>query len=161
MSVPAPCSILTNAIFDTLAPTASDPPYSHAAFCAAVDAWNAENPNNPIFSGSTELERRNELAAFVGHALHESGDFRHSRETSQCESTVEQGGKVYCAPGYWESGARSDHYCSAQHTRSSSPSGCDCPGPVANEVGAGYDASELFFGRGPVRQRRVRIQLPI
>ena len=77
-------TLFTQSIFDTLAPRAVAP-YSYTGFCNAVINWNRNNPI-PIFSGDTDTEKKNELAAFLGHVLHESHDFQAAREYSQCKT---------------------------------------------------------------------------
>ena len=54
-------TILTQAAFDRLAPKAAAP-YTYTGFLNAVTYWNTQNPSNPIFSGSTEMQQRHELA---------------------------------------------------------------------------------------------------
>jgi len=73
---PDVCSILTEDVFNSLAPNATDL-YSHASFCTAVDSWNtnnAEDADAQIFMEGTEMLRRHELAAFFGNLLQESDD---------------------------------------------------------------------------------------
>ncbi|KAL7525544.1 hypothetical protein ACHAXR_001052, partial [Thalassiosira sp. AJA248-18] len=145
--------ILTNALFNTLAPTAVDPHYSFAGLCTAITTWNDNNPTNQIFSGATETDRKNELAAFLGNTLHESGDFVYPREITECGPTTVSGGTLYCKPAGYSSnqGAYTDPYCSTGHTSVSNPDGCNCAGTVPESVGNGYEADKLFFGRGPIQ----------
>jgi len=153
-----PCTLLTRSAFDALAPTAGDP-YSYDGFCEAVTNWNDANPTLRIFSSDSEAIQRRELAAFLGHVLHESGDLVHPRELSQCGTTANSdgtspwtSGPLYCQPSGYASGQGpyADPYCSAGHTSSSDPDGCDCSA-APEAAGAGYAATGLFFGRGPLQ----------
>ena len=113
--------------------------------------------------GATELDRKNEIAAFFGHTLHESGDFVYPRETTPCGTTANAdgtnpwtSGTLYCQPSGYVSGqgAYTDPYCSMSHTSTSDPDGCNCS-PVTELANAGYDAKKLFFGRGPVSEQSM------
>ena len=97
-----------------------------------------------IFSTGTELEKRHEMAAFIGHTLHESGNYQFPRETSQCgDITVDGSDTVFCTT---PTGTYSD-YCSSSHTSGGTPEtssyGCDCA-----DVDTPYEANKMFFGRG-------------
>lgn len=149
-----PCShVLTEPLFNTIAPLAVLP-YSHAGFCNAVTDWNSLNPTNQIFMGATESDQRNELAAFFGNALHESNEFKAPREYSQCGATItDNDGKVYCKPVGYHGGTYTDPYCSATHTSTSDPEGCDCLGQVPESAIPGFvEADLLFFGRGALQK---------
>ncbi|EED86749.1 hypothetical protein THAPSDRAFT_264582, partial [Thalassiosira pseudonana CCMP1335] len=76
--------LLTQTEFNAVAPSATAP-YTYAGLCTAITDWNTDNPSNQIFMGTTEMEQRHELAAFLGNTLHESGGFAAARE---CESDV-------------------------------------------------------------------------
>ena len=78
--------------------------------------------------------------------LHESGDFLYNRELSQCSTTTDVSGTTYCKYEGWTSdvGSKSD-YCSATHTTSSDPDGCDCV--AVSNTENGFEANKLFFGR--------------
>ncbi|KAL7531014.1 hypothetical protein ACHAXR_005283 [Thalassiosira sp. AJA248-18] len=147
--------ILTSTLFSTLAPNPTDPPYSFAGLCTAITDWNAAAANsaNQIFAGATELDRKNELAAFLGNTLHESGDFVYPREITPCGDNVEDTGVLYCKPAGYSSGqgAYTDPYCSTSHTTVSNPDGCNCAGTVAESGSNGYEANKLYFGRGPIQ----------
>jgi len=148
MSVPDPCTILTSTNFGNLAPSAV---YTYSGLCTAITSWNTANPSNQIFMGATELDRKNELAAFLGHTLHESGDFQYPRELSQCGTTATDSGTLYCQPtGYSAGDGSISTYCQSTNTPTSDPDGCTC-GAVANTSPFGYDADALFFGRGPMQ----------
>jgi hypothetical protein len=93
------------------------------------------------------------VQAFFGNTLHESDDFKASRELSMCQTqTIGSDGKLYCKPSGYASGDYNDPYCSAAHTPASDPDGCTC-GPIAEStVAPGYlDAEKLFFGRGAIQ----------
>lgn len=157
MSVPAPCDILTQAAFDALAPSALSVPYGYNDLCTAIATWNSANSGNQIFAGSTLASRKAEIAAFVGHTLHESGDYAFQRELAYCNvagnsqpaTSVVDGGTLYCQPS-GASGTYTDPYCSTSHTTSTSPDGCNCGGVSPTYSTNGYDPDKLFFGRGPV-----------
>jgi len=144
-------TLFTQSIFDTLAPRAVAP-YSYTGFCNAVINWNRNNPI-PIFSGETDTEKKNELAAFLGHVLHESHDFQAAREYSQCKTfTTDSVGKVYCKPVGYNGGTYTDPYCSLQHTPTTNPDGCACAPVTESTSMPGYvEADKLFFGRGPLQ----------
>ena len=74
-----PCTLLTQTEFNAVAPSATAP-YTYAGLCTAITDWNTDNPSNQIFMGTTEMEQRHELAAFLGNTLHESGGFAAARE---------------------------------------------------------------------------------
>eukprot|EP00804_Cyclotella_cryptica_P030588 CCRYP_020008-RB/>CCRYP_020008-RB protein AED:0.21 eAED:0.21 QI:160/0.5/0.66/1/0.5/0.66/3/0/1182 len=73
-----PCDLLTEEVFKTLAPQAVAP-YTYAGFCEAVRHYNADHPSEGVFNMGTERNQRMELAAFFGHALHESDEFKAGR----------------------------------------------------------------------------------
>ncbi len=135
-------SFLTEAIYQSLAPSPSSI-YTYANFCTAIGTWNGNTANTKIFYGATDLAKKNEVAAFLGHVLHESGDLVYPREISQC-GTFSNG---YCQSS--NTGGYSD-YCSASHTTSTDPNGCNCGTVAYSSVGGGYEANKMFFGRGPV-----------
>ena len=146
-----PCqSFFTESVFNAIAPHATLP-YSYGGFCNAVTDWNAANPNDKIFMGGTESDQRDELAAFFGNTLHESDEFRATREYAQCQvTTTDSNGKVYCKPPGYNGGDFTNHYCSSSHTSTSDPDGCDCLAQVPESSSQpGYvEADLLFFGRG-------------
>mmetsp|Transcript_10322 Transcript_10322/g.22982 ORF Transcript_10322/g.22982 Transcript_10322/m.22982 type:complete len:597 (-) Transcript_10322:109-1899(-) len=155
MSVAAPCTILTSAIFDIFAPAATrNALYTYAGFCSAINSWNtinAANAANQIFMGSTELDRRHELAAFFGNTMHESDHFQASREYYMCQTTTTVGGTVYCDPTGYNGGTYNDPYCNSALTALTNPNGCTC-GTISESSQAGYlEADSLFLGRGPIQ----------
>ena len=64
-------SILTSQTFDGIIPPANrNVAYTHSDFCTEVGNWNDNNVNNPgslIFMGESEMDKKNELAAFFGY----------------------------------------------------------------------------------------------
>ena len=90
--------------------------------------------------------RQAELAAFLGHTLHESGDFVYPREISQCGSTTTYLGETYCVLA----GTSYSAYCSTSHTTGSNPPGCNCGAVAKDNTAGGFRADDMFFGRGPV-----------
>ena len=137
MSVAAPCDILTSAIFDALAPAATrNALYTYTGFCNAIDAWNSDTNNADIFMGATETDRRNEFASFFGNTMHESDNFKASREYYMCQDTTTVGGVVYCNPTPYNGEATYDGaYCSSGLTTSTNPDGCNC-GTIAESTAA-------------------------
>ncbi|KAL3765280.1 hypothetical protein ACHAW5_005690 [Stephanodiscus triporus] len=154
MSLPGCPSFLTQAVYETLAPPGPTAPiYTYANFCAAIAAWNEPPANTKIFNGATDLDKKNEVAAFLGHVLHESGDLVYPREISQCGTTAISGSDLYCQPSWASTPSNyADPYCSAGHTSTSSPeTGCNCSPVAYTNPPGGYDAKKMFFGRGPIQ----------
>ena len=61
---------MTSETFDGIIPPANrNAAYTHADFCAAVDDWNDNNPGSLIFMGPSEMDKKDELAAFFGYHL--------------------------------------------------------------------------------------------
>lgn len=54
-------TILTETVFNEIAPNAGAP-YTYNGFVTAVNDWNQNHASNLIFSGTTEMEQRQELA---------------------------------------------------------------------------------------------------
>lgn len=153
MSLTGCPSFLTQAVYETLAPPGPTAPiYTYANFCAAIAAWNEPSANTKIFNGATDLDKKNEVAAFLGHVLHESGDLVYPREISQCGTTAISGSDLYCQPSWASTPSNyADPYCSAGHTSTSTPeTGCNCSLVAYTDPPGGYDAKKMFFGRGPV-----------
>jgi hypothetical protein len=116
--------------------------------------------------GTTEMEQRHELAAFLGNTLHESGGFAAAREYLMCGDNIEVSGVTYCKPCASEnfdwttrkcsSSLVSDvvsttDYCAATNTP---PDGCTCQAELQDPAAlqAGYVAADkLFFGRGAIQ----------
>jgi len=148
---PALSSPKPHSMPNAIAPDATFP-YTYSGFCSAVTTWNTRNPSNQIFMGATDADRRAELAAFFGNIRHESDDLKVPRENYMCQTQTTVNGKLYCKPsGYW-GGPYNDPYCSASHTSSSNPAGCDCSTIPESSVAAGYiDANLLFLGRGAMQ----------
>ncbi len=137
------CSIVTSGIFNELFPNPSSI-YTYSGFCSAVENWNQNNPNNQIFAADYESSVRHQLAAFIGHVLHESNALQLTRESSQCPSSTihENGGIVYCNPVGHSGGDYTDPYCSM--------GGCACES-VEESPSLGYNSNKLYFGRGPLQ----------
>lgn len=164
-----PCDdILTNQVFDTLAPEAQHP-YSYRGFCQAVRDYNANHPTEGIFIMGTEMQQRHELAAFFGNVLHESDELKAAREYLMCADQMEVGGEMYCKPcdmsGFdWETfkctgggglaseGQAFNGYCQSNLLP---PDGCECDDvyEVSSEGQmAGYiKADQVYFGRGAIQ----------
>ena len=147
----APCSLLTQSVFNTIAPAATFP-YTYNGFCTAVTNWNANNPTNQIFMGATDTQQKADLAAFFGNILHESDKMKAAREYYMCQTQTTVNGKVYCKPSGYNGGSYNDPYCSVWHTPTSNPAGCAC-GPIPEStVAPGYiEANKLFMGRGGIQ----------
>eukprot|EP00984_Skeletonema_dohrnii_P025787 scaffold14973_cov128-Skeletonema_dohrnii-CCMP3373.AAC.1 len=135
------CKIVNSSIFYSLVPSETLS-YSHEEFCAAVEAWNANNATTKIFAAEIEMKQRHELAAFFGHVL------SASRAVSQCQTFItDENGKVYCKPDAYLGGNYTDPYCSISEDQD----GCTC-GPVPeSSLFTGYiESDKLFYGRGPL-----------
>lgn len=144
-------NIFTQSIFNKLAPEAVAP-YSYTGFCNAVENWNSKYPSLAIF---TTGQQKDELAAFLGHVLHESHSFKANREYSMCaDSKIDSStGKVYCKPASYTGGDYNDPYCSSLHTPYTNPSGCECTTISESTSMPGYiEANLLFLGRGPLQK---------
>lgn len=163
-----PCdTIITQSIFDTLAPDARHP-YSYRGFCQAIRDYNTNHPSEGIFIMGTELQQRHELAAFFGNVLHESDELKAGREYLMCADQIEHNGEIYCKPcdmsGFdWTTfkctgaslaseGRAFNGYCQSNLLP---PDGCECDdvyevasvGPLAGYV----KADEVYFGRGAIQ----------
>eukprot|EP00804_Cyclotella_cryptica_P002188 CCRYP_019581-RA/>CCRYP_019581-RA protein AED:0.06 eAED:0.06 QI:137/1/1/1/1/1/6/278/792 len=148
-------TVFTQTAFDNLAPGAGAP-YTYTGFLDAVTNWNTKNPSNAIFAGSTEMQQRHELAAFLGNALHESDAFQASREYFMCSTTQESTGNLYCQLPSTQFDTAAEQYCSTTHTNpatSGYEDGCNCllQSPDATLGGTYVDANKLFFGRGALQ----------
>ncbi len=135
-------TIVTSDIFEQLFPNRSSV-YTYSGFRSAVENWNQHNTDNQIFASNDEPSVRHQLAAFMGHVLHETSGLALTRESSQCPSLVidEEDGTGYCNPDGQTVGDYTDPYCST---------GCECA-PVQFTENLGYKANELYFGRGPLQ----------
>lgn len=138
-------AIMTSDIFEQLFPNRASV-YTYSGFRSAVEDWNQNNPpDKQIFASNDEPSVRHQLAAFMGHVLHETSGLALTREYSQCPSLeINEGDNAgYCIPvGQSGGGDYTDPYCSA--------SACVC-GPVQFTANLGYKANELYFGRGPLQ----------
>jgi len=160
-----PCDYFKETTFNSLAPEA-EYPYTYEGFCKAIDSYN-EGHAEKIFMMGTEKERKSELASFLGHTLHESDEWRASREYLMCADHQVVGGVTYCKPcdsgGFnWETfkcdgvglaggGLTFNGYC--DHTIEP-PAACACDGTLTSEPAPleGYiPASKVFFGRGAIQ----------
>ena len=146
----APCDLLTESAFNSIAPDATFP-YSYSGFCNAVTNWNTNNPSHQIFMGATEADQKAELAAFMGNIRHESDDMKAAREYYMCQTQTTVNGKVYCKPTGYNTGSYTDPYCSLGHTPSSNPAGCACSTIEDSTVPGYLDADLLFLGRGAIQ----------
>lgn len=169
VSTEDPCDVLiSEKVFRTLAPEASHP-YTYPGFCLAVSEYNANHPTEGIFNMGSATQRKSELAAFLGNALHESDEFRAGREYLMCADPVEAGGEVYCRPCDsgsfdWENmtcpmygslaseGRAFNGYCQSNLLP---PEGCECDDVYersANGTLAGYvRADSIYMGRGSIQ----------
>ena len=163
-----PCDdILTNQVFETLAPEAQHP-YSYRGFCQAIRDYNTNHLSEGIFIMGTEMQQRHELAAFFGNVLHESDELKAGREYLMCADKLEVGGEVYCKPcdmsGFdWTTfkctgaslaseGRAFNGYCQSNLLP---PDGCECDDIYeVSSTGqlAGYvKADQVYFGRGAIQ----------
>ena len=145
-------TILTETVFKQIAPSASAPD-TYAGFVQAVNNWNANNANNLIFSGSTEMQQRHELAAFFGNTLHESDAFRAPREYFMCQYNTIYNSDLYCELPSTQFDFVYEQYCSTNHQDPATgdyEDGCNCAlHQPDNPPGGTYVlANKLCFGRG-------------
>ena len=89
-----PCTYFTEGTFNLLAPEAKYP-YTYQGLCKAIDSYNAGHAEK-IFMMGSEKERKSELAAFLGHTLHESDEWRASREYLIYADSQVLDGATYC-----------------------------------------------------------------
>ena len=147
-----------------LAPEAEHP-YTYEGLCAAIDNYN-EGHAEKIFMMGTEQQRKSELAAFLGHTLHESDDWTASREYLVCGDNQVVDGETYCKPcdsdsfnwdtmtcgsvGLVGMGLTYNGYCDFTLEP---PAACGCdvlmsePAPLDGYI----PASQVFFGRGAIQ----------
>ena len=118
--------------------------------------------------GST-TQRKAELVAFLGNALHESDEFRAGREYLMCADPIEAGGEVYCRPCDaasfdWTNMTCPTHGSLASQGRAFNgycqsnllpPEGCECDDVYErspNGTMAGYiRADSIYMGRGSIQ----------
>ena len=160
-----PCSYFTKTIFDSLAPAAQYP-YTYEGLCDAIDNYNQGHAEK-IFMMGTEHERKSELASFLGHTLHESDEWKASREYLMCADNQVVGSETYCKPCdsgsfNWETfkcdgvglaggGLTFNGYCNKVLAP---PDACACDDMLQSEPAPleGYiPASKVFFGRGAIQ----------
>ena len=158
-----PCDdILSRELFNEIAPHARYP-YTYTGLCDAILTYNAQHTEKAFGMGDAYV-RAAELAAFLGNTLHESDEFKASREYLMCgDSKVGMAdGEVYCKPCDSGSYDWTTHTCG--HSLASStgfgeycqptskpPEACSC-GTVKGVDSEGYvPAKEMFFGRGAIQ----------
>lgn len=163
-----PCDdIFTLQVFEQLAPEAQHP-YSYRGFCQAVRDYNANHPSEGIFVMGTDMQRRHELAAFMGNVLHESDELKAGREYLMCADQKFVGGEMYCKPcdmsGFdWETfqcpttslaseGRAFNGYCQSNLLP---PDGCECDDVYevssSGEMAGYVKADQVYFGRGAIQ----------
>jgi hypothetical protein len=69
-------------MYNELGPNATFP-YTYEGLCLAIDHYN-EGHAEKIFMMGTDEEKKKEFAAFLGHTLHESDEWKASREYLIC-----------------------------------------------------------------------------
>ncbi|KAL9184328.1 hypothetical protein ACHAXT_002414 [Thalassiosira profunda] len=165
LSTERPCDFFTQAMYDSLAPDAEHP-YTYQGLCDAIDNYNAGHIEK-IFMMGTEFQRLSEFASFIGHTLHESDEWRASREYLMCADHQVVGSETFCKPCdsgsfNWETftcdgvglaggGLTFNGYC--DHTIEP-PGACPCDDMLESEPAPleGYiPASKVFFGRGAIQ----------
>ena len=159
-----PCDYFTEQKYNELAPTAQHP-YTYQGLCDAIDDYNAGHAEKAFMMG-TEEERKAEFAAFLGHTLHESDEWRAGREYLICADNKVVDGEVYCKPCDsesfdWETfkcdgvglvgdGLTYNGYCNYVIEP---PLACACeelqsePAPLDGYI----PANKVFFGRGAIQ----------
>ena len=161
-----PCDLLTEEVFDALAPEHAFP-YSYPGFCKAVSDYNANHPGEGVFNMGTERQQRHELAAFLGNALHESDEFKAGREYLMCADRVELGGEAYCKPcsadGFdwdtftcpWSLASENRPFNSYCQSNLLPPDGCECDDVFerssTGELAGFVKANQVYFGRGAIQ----------
>lgn len=161
-----PCDYFTESIFNALAPEAQHP-YTYEGLCTAIDDYN-EGHAEKIFMMGTEENQKSELAAFLGHTLHESDEWRAGREYLMCGDYKDVGGEIFCkpcdsesfdwetfkcnGPGLAGGGLTFNGYCDYTIMP---PIACPCDGELVSDSEGdlmGYiPASKVFFGRGAIQ----------
>ena len=133
-------AVLSEAQFNAMTPNRI-PFYSYAAFVQAAAAF-------PAFAGTGDLNtKKKEVAAFMGNANHETGDFVFINEIAMPELCG--GGACGCAPGqrYFGRGplqlSWSFNYCAAGQALGL-PLGSD-PGLVGRDPVVAFKASIWFW----------------
>eukprot|EP00985_Skeletonema_marinoi_P025844 scaffold19363_cov164-Skeletonema_marinoi.AAC.5 len=159
-----PCDYFSEEKFNQLAPTAQHP-YTYQGLCDAIDDYNDGHAEKAFMMG-TEEERKSEFAAFLGHTLHESDEWRAGREYLICADNKIVDGEVYCKPCDsesfdWETfkcngvglvgdGLTYNGYCNYVIEP---PLACACeelqsePAPLDGYI----PANKVFFGRGAIQ----------
>ena len=159
--------ILSQSKFNEIAPN-SQYPYTYTGLCDAILSYNAQH-SEKIFGHGNTYQRTAELAAFIGNTLHESDEYRASREYLMCADHIVVGdpkyGDVYCKPcdpGSFDWSTKKcthslvsgnsdfNEYCQPS---SKPPEACNC-GSGSGESGEleGYvNAKYLYFGRGAIQ----------
>ena len=163
------CDVLTRDMYLDLTGGTEYEPYTYESFCEGVEVAN-HGRDELAFGMGTEEQQKAELAAFFGHALHESGDLRSAREYLPCGDSVEVDGKLYCKPcasehynwgantcglSKFADGGTYGSYCNPDL---SPPDGCACSDELTSEEVPGLPAYEgyvaadkLFIGRGVIQ----------
>lgn len=160
-----PCSFFTEATFNLLAPEAQFP-YTYKGLCDAIDNYN-DGHAEKIFMMGSEYDRKSELASFLGHTLHESDEWKASREYLMCADNQVVGTETFCKPCdsgsfNWETfkcdgvglaggGLTFNGYCDRTIEP---PAACTCDDTLKSEPSPldGYiPASKVFFGRGAIQ----------
>jgi chitinase len=162
LSEERPCEYFTEDIFNLLAPEAQFP-YTYEGFCLAVDHYN-DGHAEKIFMMGTEDERKKELAAFLGHTLHESDEWKAAREYLMCADNKEVDGETFCKPcttdefdwdnfkctgvGLAGGGLTFNGYCDFVIQP---PLACPCNDTLFGDEEGYVSAKNVFFGRGAIQ----------
>eukprot|EP00804_Cyclotella_cryptica_P019397 CCRYP_006589-RA/>CCRYP_006589-RA protein AED:0.05 eAED:0.05 QI:76/0.88/0.8/1/0.77/0.9/10/0/1153 len=158
-----PFNVFTQDLFDAVAPNAI-PPYTYSGLLKAVSLYNTKNPGAGIFNQGSEMNQRQELAAFLTNAMHASNDFQATRDYLACGDSIEADGEVFCKPcssadfnttmkSCRKSLVSNDLsyglFCNAALSPTSNPDGCSCSAQFEDSAHPGYiNANKLYFGRG-------------
>lgn len=94
--------------------------------------------------------------AFFGNTLHESDEFKASREYFMCQVYTTVNSDVYCQLPSSQFSNAAGQYCSTAHTdpaTSGYEDGCNCAleDPDSVQGGTYVLADKLFFGRGAIQ----------
>jgi hypothetical protein len=82
LSEEKPCDYFTEEMYNQLGPDAQFP-YTYEGLCLAIDHYNEGHAEKIFMMGSDE-EKKKEFAAFLGHTLHESDEWKAGREYLIC-----------------------------------------------------------------------------
>ena len=173
------CTMLRRPLFENYLAPSWVFPFTYDRLCEAIEVYNA-NHDEKAFGMGSENQQRAELAAFLGHTLHSTGDYQYASDLLTCGdskvvSNVDGEEERYCRPCLLEHFDFSTLTCSQSMiangesmasyciTNNNDPSdwmhGCECMRNLQevqslNGSLAGYFlANQDYFGRGALQLR--------